>query len=33
MSIGEMIVLSGIVGAFVIFLVGLAWADYTTRRA
>jgi hypothetical protein len=33
MSIGEIIVVSGIIGTFSIFLIGLAWADYTTRRA
>jgi len=28
-----MIVLVGIVGAFALFVVGVAWADFTTRRA
>jgi len=32
MSKGEMIVLAGIVGAFGLFIVGLAWVDFTTRR-
>jgi len=27
-----MIVLAGIVGAFALFVVGVAWADFTTRR-
>ena len=32
MSNAEMIVLAGIVGAFALFIVGLAWVDFTTRR-
>lgn len=32
MSKGEVIVLAGIVGAFALFVIGLAWADFTTRR-
>jgi hypothetical protein len=32
MSKGEMIVLAGIVGAFVLFALGLAWVDFTTHR-
>jgi hypothetical protein len=31
-SKAEMIVLVGIVGAFALFVVGVAWADFTTRR-
>jgi hypothetical protein len=33
MSKAEIVVLAGIIGAFVIFAVGLAWVDFTTRRA
>jgi hypothetical protein len=32
MSKAEMIVLAGIAGVFALFVVGLAWADFTTRR-
>jgi len=32
MSKGEMIVLAGIITAFAVFSVGLAWVDFTTRR-
>ena len=32
MSKAEMIVLAGIIGAFALFVVGLAWVDFTTRR-
>ena len=32
MSKAEMIALAGIIGAFVIFALGLAWVDFTTRR-
>jgi hypothetical protein len=32
MSKGEMIVLAGIVGAFALFIIGVAWVDLTTRR-
>ena len=32
MSNAETIVLAGIIGAFALFIVGLAWADFTTRR-
>lgn len=32
MSKGEMIALAGIIGAFALFVVGVAWADFTTRR-
>jgi hypothetical protein len=32
MSKAEMIVLAGIVGAFALFMIGVAWVDFTTRR-
>jgi hypothetical protein len=32
MSKAEMIVLAGIVGAFALFMIGLALTDFTTRR-
>jgi hypothetical protein len=32
MSIGQVIVLAAIVGAFVLFAVTLAWGDYRTQR-
>ncbi len=32
MSIGQVIVLAAIVGAFVLFAVTLAWGDYHTQR-
>ena len=32
MSKAEMIVLAGIVGAFALFMLGVAWVDFTTRR-
>ena len=32
MSKGEMMILAGIVGAFALFVIGLAWVDFTTRR-
>ena len=32
MSEGEMIVLAGIIGAFALFMLGVAWVDFTTRR-
>jgi len=32
MSKGEMIVLAGIIGAFALFIVGVAWVDFTTGR-
>lgn len=32
MSKGEMIVLAGIVGAFALFALGVAWVDFTTRH-
>jgi hypothetical protein len=32
MSKAELIVLAGIVGAFALFIVGLAWVDFTTRQ-
>jgi hypothetical protein len=32
MSKGEVIVLAGIIGAFALFVVGVAWADFSTRR-
>jgi len=32
MSKGEMIVLAGIIGAFALFMLGVAWVDFTTRR-
>jgi hypothetical protein len=32
MSKAEMIVLAGIVGAFALFILGVAWVDFTTRR-
>jgi hypothetical protein len=32
MSKGEIIVLAGIIGAFVLFALGVAWVDFTTRH-
>jgi hypothetical protein len=31
MSKGEMVVLAGIIGAFALFMLGVAWVDFTTR--
>jgi hypothetical protein len=32
MSKGEIILLAGIIGAFVLFALGVAWVDFTTRH-
>ena len=32
MSKAEMIVLAGIAGAFALYIIGVAWVDFTTRR-
>ena len=33
MSKSDIIVLAGIVGAFVAFMIGIAWAEYASRHA